>query len=93
VVKVAGKGDSVCTFSSTYCYFTYSWYYTPELYYVTPRSNYPRKLSYWRAKWAVTSNLVASMDGQFMGANRCDRFSIQDNYSDNINFWDDIVVC
>lgn len=53
VVKVNGKPDSVCTFSSTYCHFSYSEYYTPILNYVTPRSNFPKSLSYWRAKWAI----------------------------------------
>lgn len=28
-----------------------------------------------------------------MGANRCDRFSVLDDYPDEINFWDDYVVC
>lgn len=93
VVKVSGKPDSVCTFSKTYCFFSYTSYYTPELFYVTPRSNYPRTLSYWRAKWAINSNVVEWLDGQYMGDNRCDRFEIKDDYEDEISFWDDIVVC
>lgn len=28
-----------------------------------------------------------------MGANRCDRFELLDKYVDEINFWDDYVVC
>ncbi|CAD8161606.1 unnamed protein product [Paramecium octaurelia] len=92
-VKVQDKPDSVCTFSYTYCHFSYSTENTPKLYYVTPRSNYPRMMSYWRAKWVVSSNAVEYLEGQFMGANRCDRFSIQDLYPKEINYQDDKVVC
>ncbi|CAD8178892.1 unnamed protein product [Paramecium pentaurelia] len=93
MVKVQDKPDSICTFSYTYCHFSYTPQNTPKLFYVTPRSNYPRMFSYWRAKWVISSNAVEYLEGQFMGSNRCDRFSIQDLYPKQINYQDDKVVC
>lgn len=57
------KPDSVCTYSSGNCRFTYSDNLTPKLFFVVPRSNYPRSLSYWRAKWTVTNNAVEYLEG------------------------------
>lgn len=47
----------------------------------------------WRAKWTVSSNAPAFLDGQFMGANRCDRFNIKNKYPESINSNDDSVAC
>ena len=93
VVRVLDKPDSTCSYGLGSCRFSYSQNYTPKLFYVAPRSNYPRSLSYWRAKWTVTSNAVEYLEGQFMDTNRCDRFNVQDLYPKEINSLDDGVVC
>ena len=84
---------STCTFSSYYCKFTYSDSYTPLLNYVTPRSIYPRYTSAWNAKYTVSSNDVKWIEGQYINMERCDRFSLKDNWPDEINSWGDNVVC
>ncbi|KAM3144741.1 hypothetical protein pb186bvf_003050 [Paramecium bursaria] len=92
ITITVGSQVSVCTLSNK-CQYSFITSFTPYLYSVAPRSVFPRAISSWNAKFTVGSNDVPALEGQFMGGERCDRFSIKDSQSSIINSNSDNVEC